>query len=68
LILILFCKGFVRSSQGLEVVALVFYIVAAGLIIVGILNTPGISYELPFLGAAGLLFISSMSKQRIKLK
>ena len=59
-ILFIYFKGYVKSSQALEIIALVFYIIAACLIVLGILNIKGLSYEIPFIGAAGLLFISCM--------
>jgi hypothetical protein len=55
-----FFEGYVRSSQALEIISLIFYIIAAGLIAIGIVNIQQFPYEVAFLGAAGLLFISSI--------
>jgi hypothetical protein len=55
-------KGFVRSSQALEIISLVFYIVAGFLIVLGIINIGELSYEIFFLDGAFLLSICSMLK------
>jgi hypothetical protein len=52
--------GFIRSSQALEIISLIFYVVAAVLIIAGILNLGGLPYQIMFGMAAVLLFIASM--------
>ncbi|CAF1220172.1 unnamed protein product [Rotaria sordida] len=49
--------GFIRSSQALEIISLIFYIFAAFLIILGIINLDGLPFEIMFLAAAVLLFI-----------
>ncbi|CAF3438547.1 unnamed protein product [Rotaria sp. Silwood2] len=54
--------GFIRSSQALEIISLIFYVFAAFLIIIGIINLDGLPFEIMFLAAAVLLFISSMFK------
>jgi hypothetical protein len=59
LIFIRYFKGFVRSSQALEIISLIFYIVASILIFGGII-IGGEIYEFLFGGAALLLFICSM--------
>ncbi|CAF1349201.1 unnamed protein product [Adineta ricciae] len=48
---------FIQSCQALEIISLIFYIVAAVLIIFGILDLGGLSYVLMFAAAAALLFI-----------
>ncbi|CAF1615974.1 unnamed protein product [Rotaria sp. Silwood1] len=50
--------GFIQSSQALEIISLIFYIFAAFLIILGIINLGGLSFKAMFLAAAMLLFIS----------
>jgi hypothetical protein len=47
---------------------LIFYIFAAGLILLGILDLPIFPYQVAFLGAAGLLFISSIFTRTINQK
>ncbi len=56
----IFFQGYVRSSQALEIISLIFYIFAILFIIAGILDLEQLPFELPFLVAAGLLFICSI--------
>jgi hypothetical protein len=51
--------GFIQSAQGLEIVSLIFYIVAGILIIIGIIDLERAPLELMFEAAAVLLFLSS---------
>jgi hypothetical protein len=55
-----FFKGYVRSSQALEIVSLVFYVFAALFILIGLIDLQQLPFEIPFLVAAGLLFICSI--------
>ncbi|CAF3597769.1 unnamed protein product [Rotaria sp. Silwood1] len=50
--------SFIQSSQALEIISLIFYIFAAFLIIIGIIDLDGLPFEIMFLAAAVLLFIS----------
>ncbi|CAF5033331.1 unnamed protein product, partial [Rotaria sp. Silwood1] len=49
--------GFIQTSQALEIISLIFYVFAAFLIILGIINLDGLPFEAVFLAAAVLLFI-----------
>ncbi|CAF0982003.1 unnamed protein product [Adineta steineri] len=49
--------GFITSVQPLEIISLIFYVIAAVLIILGILNLDGMPYYIMFIAAAILLFI-----------
>ncbi|CAF1489360.1 unnamed protein product [Rotaria sordida] len=49
--------GFIQSSQALEIISLIFYIFAALLIILGIIDLDGLPFQVMFLAAAVLLFI-----------
>ena len=52
-------KDFIRSSQALEIISLIFYVIAALFIIIGLLNLRVFPYERAFVVAIGLLFLSS---------
>jgi hypothetical protein len=47
-------KGFIQSSEALETISLIFYIFAAGLILIGIIDLQAFPIEIAFLGAAAL--------------
>ncbi|CAF2007841.1 unnamed protein product [Rotaria magnacalcarata] len=49
---------YIRSSQALEIISLIFYVFAAGLILIGILNVDGVPYHFVFIGAAALLLVA----------
>ncbi|CAF4507413.1 unnamed protein product, partial [Rotaria socialis] len=50
--------SYIRTSQALEIISLIFYAFAAALIIIGIINSDGLPYIFMFLGAAALLFVA----------
>ncbi|CAF3017390.1 unnamed protein product [Rotaria sp. Silwood2] len=50
-------SSFIKSSQPLEIISLIFYVFAAFLIMFGIINLGGSSFQIMFLAAAILLFI-----------
>lgn len=55
-----------RSAQALEIISLIFYIIATILIIIRILDLDGFPFEISFMIAVGLLFICSIILERIK--
>lgn len=54
-----FKKGFIRSSQALEIISLIFYVIGALFILIGIVNLRIFPYEKSFLVSIVLLFLSS---------
>ncbi|CAF4519023.1 unnamed protein product [Rotaria socialis] len=50
--------SYIRTSQALEIISLIFYAFAAALIIIGIINSDGLPYIFMFLGATALLFVA----------
>ncbi|CAF3572193.1 unnamed protein product [Rotaria socialis] len=50
--------SYIRSSQALEIISIIFYVFAAGLILIGILNFDGVRYYFVFIGAAALLLVA----------
>jgi hypothetical protein len=65
---IFFFQGFIQSSQALEIISLIFYIIAAVFIIIGILDLDQFPLEIAFILVADLLFLCSILIKIINYK
>jgi len=58
----------IQNSQALEIISLIFYIIAAAFIIIGILDLDQFPLEIAFILAGDLLFLCSILIKIINYK